>query len=233
MKIGINQPYLFPYIGYFQLINAVDKFIILDDVNFMKKGWISRNRILVNNKVLMFSLPLVDSSQNKLIKDCYICDGDKWKKKFLKTIMMSYKKAPYFNHVYPILDKIISYSENNLSQYNYYSLRLLCDYLGIMTEIIKRPYNFYNNEHLKAQEKLIYICKQENSSNYLNGIGGKNLYDKNEFEREGIVLNFLKTNEITYNQFSNEFVPLLSIIDVIMFNSPETINDILNQYELI
>ena len=225
------QPYLFPYIGYFQLINAADKFVILDDVNYINRGWITRNRILVNGREHLFSIPIKKASQNKLILECELSD-EIWHGKLLKTIEMSYKKAPLFNEVFPLIANSINNKEKNLSLYIFYHLQRIFDYLKVETFIIPSS-SGYETKQLRAQEKIIEICKKEQATHYINPIGGTELYDKSRFEQENIQLNFLKTNEISYSQNTKNFVPWLSIIDVMMFNSKEEIKSMLDKYELI
>lgn len=231
-KIAIMQPYFLPYIGYFQLINVVDEFIIYDDVNFINKGWINRNNILVNNKASLFTIPLREASQNKLINEIEIIQDGKWQNKLVKTIEQSYKKAPNFVDFFPIISEIINYSENNISKYIYNSLINICKYLEINTLILQSS-AIFENENLKAQTRIIDICKQKQASQYINPIGGVELYQKNDFETENIKLNFLKTYPIQYQQFNNDFTPYLSIIDLIMFNEKSKINSLLNEFELV
>lgn len=232
MKIGIMQPYIFPYIGYFQLINAVDKFILFDDVNYIKKGWINRNRILINGKDFTFNIPLENVSQNKLIKDISIVADPAWKLKFLKTIEMAYCKAPFYQEIYPIVKKLIEYDEQSLSSFLYNTIQEVCAYLSINTEILPSS-EPYNTQSLKAQDKIIKICQTENASVYINPIGGVELYDKALFQKQGLVLQFIKTSSSIYTQFNNPFIPFLSILDVMMFNSVEKIHDMLGQFELV
>jgi hypothetical protein len=231
MKLGIMQPYFFPYIGYFQLIHAVDKFIILDDVNFIKRGWINRNRITINGKEYLFSIPIKNASQNKLILECELSD-DSWKLKFLKTIELSYRKAPSYNQVFPLLVNIVNYKEKNLSRFIFNQLLTILDFLKINALIISSS-SIYKVSGLKSQEKIISICKIEKATHYINPIGGIELYNKMRFIEEGIHISFLQTKEILYSQFSENFIPNLSIIDVMMFNPPELINQMLNEYQLI
>jgi WbqC-like protein family len=231
-KIAIMQPYFLPYIGYFQLINAVDEFIIYDDVNFINKGWINRNNILVNNKASLFTIPLREASQNKLINEIEIIQDGKWQSKLVKTIEQSYKKAPNFADFFPILSEIINYAETNISKYIYNSLLNICKYLEIST-LITASSSIFENENLKSQNRIIDICKQRNVEQYINPIGGIELYNKNDFETENIKLNFLKTYPIQYQQFINDFVPYLSIIDLIMFNEKSKIKSLLNEFELV
>lgn len=233
MKIAIMQPYLFPYIGYFQLIAAADKFIVLDDVNYIKKGWINRNRILIGGKDKLFTVPLKEASQNKKIRDIELVEDDKWKDKFLMTLKLNYNKAPYYSEAISRIEKIIQCKEVNLSSYIYNSILGLCSYLDIKTELVPSS-SVYSNGDLKAQEKILDICFKEKATDYINPIGGMELYDKNSFIQSSINLNFIKSSEIVYRQFNNPFVPWLSIIDLMMFNSKESILDfITNKYNLI
>lgn len=226
------QPYIFPYIGYFQLIKAVDKFVLYDDVNFINRGWINRNRILVNGNDSMFTIPLKDASQNKLINEIAVNWDNNWKIKFLKTIEQSYKKAPFYTEILPIIEKSIEADEVQFSKIIEQNLRLICDYLNIKTEIISSS-SIYQNADKKAQERILNICSQEEVNHYINPIGGIELYDKEEFAKENMQMNFIKSMPVEYKQFKNEFVPWLSVIDVLMFNSKEEIYKFLDKYELI
>lgn len=229
MKLAIMQPYLFPYIGYFQLINAVDKFVIYDDVNYIKGGWINRNNILVNNQKYLFTVTLDQPSPYKLINEISIKDEFS---KFLKTIYHSYLKAPYYLQTNNLLKKIISFQERNLGEFIANSLKEISIYLEINTEILISS-QLNKNKALKNKEKILHICELLDANQYINAIGGQELYSKKEFSINNIELKFIKSNNIIYKQFNHEFVPWLSIIDVMMFNSKEEIKSMLNQYELI
>jgi hypothetical protein len=232
LKVAIMQPYIFPYIGYFQLINAVDLFVVYDDVTFIKSGWINRNNILINGKSHIISIPLADASSNKLINEIRLYNRGKGKSKFLKTIELAYKKAPSFALTFPVLEEIILNNENNLAQYLMFSLQKISEYLMIDTTF-KISSKIEKNKDLKGQDKIIEICKKLDAGNYINAIGGLNLYEKLRFIENNISLNFLKPNQISYTQFGNDFIPSLSIIDVMMFNSLEVIQGKLSQYELL
>lgn len=232
MKVGIMQPYFLPYIGYWQLINAVDKYVIYDDVNFIKRGWINRNRILINKEPNLFNIQMVGASQNKLINQIEVSQDDIWRKKLLMTIEKNYSKAPYYRIVYPIIEEIINYNENNLSRYIEYSIRRICKYLNINTDIIISSSINKKNE-LKGQDKIINICESLGATEYYNAIGGQELYSYNNFQDRGIKLKFLQTDKIVYKQYNCDFVSNLSILDVMMFNSVEEINVMLNKYKLI
>ena len=227
------QPYFFPYIGYFQLINAVDKFVIYDNIEYTKKGWINRNRILKEGVDLLISLPLKKDSDFLFVNQRYLADDwSKSKQKLINSIKESYRKAPHFEDTFNLVQEIFNYSNSNLFEFILHSVLQTCKFIGIETEIIVSSTLDYNNE-LKSEEKVIAICKSIEATQYINSIGGVELYNKNNFSDQGIELNFIKSKPIIYNQFKNEFVPWLSIIDVMMFNSKEVVSDFLNQKELL
>jgi len=232
MTIAIMQPYIFPYIGYFQLINAVDKFIIYDDVNFINKGWINRNNILVSGKPHLFTIPLKDASQNKLINEVALLNSDPWRKKFLKTIQQSYQKAPNYPTVFVLIEEIVNLESETIQELTLYALQRICAYMKINTEIVPSS-AVYSNTNLKGQDRILDICKREKAAQYINPIGGMELYEKSRFANEGIQLNFLKSVASPYSQFKNAFVPWLSIIDILMFNDQENISKLIKEYELI
>ncbi len=229
------QPYFFPYIGYFQLVAAVNKFVIYDDVNFIKGGWINRNNVLINKKSNLFTVPLNKASSNTLINETKINFKfyNIWKVKFLRSLEQSYKKSPYFTEVYNLIENVLEIKENDLiSELAVNSIKNVSDYLQIDTEFCKSSVN-YNNKTKSGQERVLDICGIEKASHYINPIGGIELYSKNTFKENGIVLNFIKSRPIIYTQFDNDFSPWLSIIDVLMFNSVSEVNKMVNQYELL
>lgn len=231
MKLGIMQPYFLPYIGYFQLLNAVDKYVIYDNIQYTKKGWINRNRILQNGKDLMITIPLEKNSDYLDVKERYLSVGFD-KKKLLNQIRESYRKAPYCEQVIPLIERIVNFDDNNLFHYIDNSVREICRYLEINTEIIISS-SLGIDHSLKGQDKVIAICKELKATDYYNAIGGQELYSPEEFKKENINLHFISSGPIEYKQFANEFVPWLSILDVMMFNSLEDIHRILDNYELI
>lgn len=232
MKVGIMQPYFLPYIGYWQLLNAVDEYVIYDNIEFTKNSWIRRNRILQNGKDYLFSLPLKkDSDYLNIIERELSTDIEKEKIKILNKIRINYRNAPYFKVVYPILEEIFNYKEKNLFKFIFYSINKIKEYLEIETKIIISS-TLDINHSLKNKEKVIAICKKLGASEYYNAIGGQELYSYEEFKQSGIELKFLKTKDIRYKQFENEFIENLSIIDVMMFNSKEKIKEMLINYIL-
>ena len=232
MKIGIMQPYFFPYIGYFQLINMVDKYVVYDTAQFSNIKWGFRNRILINGAPGFFRVKTIKASQYKRFDEVKIADDIEAVKKNIHTLECSYKKAPFFSEVMPMLERFLISDHDNLSEYNVAAIKLICDYLGIETEILLFS-DLDCDKDLKRQYRIYDVCKILDGNEYINAIGGTELYDFKEFRENGIELAFLKTDDIMYSQFGGEFVPNLSIIDVMMFNSVPEIREILNRYTLI
>lgn len=231
MKVGIMQPYFFPYIGYWQLINIVDKYVIFDDVNYIKRGWINRNRILYQGEAKYINVYLKGVSQNKLINEVEIGDKDS-NYNNLNIIRAAYKNAPYFNQVYPVIECIITQSAKSIAQYNGFLLKKICEYLKIDTEFIYSS-EIEKNNSLRGQDKIIEICRKLNASEYYNAIGGIDLYQRESFEKCALKLFFVQPNDICYKQFEDIFIPKLSIIDVMMFNSVDQIHEFISNYTLI
>ena len=228
------QPYFLPYIGYFQLLNKVDIFIIYDNIQFTKKGWINRNRILLNGNDQLFSIPLKKDSDYLNVNQRFLAESFNAEVlKTLRKIENSYRKAPNFNEVYPLIKRIFTYKEENLFKFILNSVKELNNYLGITTELIVSS-DIDIDHSLKSSEKVIAICENLKGTNYINPIGGIDLYMKSNFEKKGIVLQFLKPELNIYPQFKNKFIPGLSMLDVMMFNSKDEIMfGMINKYELI
>ena len=234
MKLAIMQPYFMPYIGYFQLINSVDKFIFYDDVTFIKQGWINRNQILINNKASLFSIPLSNASSHALISDVLITEKtyEKWKKTFLNSILFSYKKAKNYEPISNLIRSILESQPKTISDLAIRSVIEVSQYLGIKTEF-QISSETYQNTHLSGQNRVLDICENENVQTYINPIGGVELYSKKVFLEHGMDLFFIQSNKSIYKQFSGEFVPFLSIIDVMMFNDIEEIQEQLMNFDLV
>lgn len=230
--IAIMQPYFFPYIGYWQLIHAVDRFVIYDDVNYINRGWINRNRLLINGTPTYMTAPLYGSSQNKHICDISLESSSTWRNKLIKMIEMTYRKTPYFTEVFPLIERLIRYETDNLSDYLVYQLQTLATFMGIKTEFVITS-RCYENEDLAGQERILDICKREQANIYINPKGGQALYDKKIFSNEGINLNFIIMHPLPYQQKNIEFVPYLSIIDALMEIGSLDIKRHLNAFELI
>ncbi|MBS1656803.1 MAG: WbqC family protein [Bacteroidetes bacterium] len=234
MTIAVMQPYFFPYLGYYQLITAVDEFVIYDNIEFSKKGWINRNRILVNGRASYITLPLKKDSDYLDVKER--CLAEIWRSernKMLNKIRVAYKRSPNFNAVYPVVETAILFEETNLFRFILNSLNVVAAYLEIKTPLIISS-SIEIDHSLKGEAKVLSICDARGANIYLNSIGGIDLYNKNTFKSRGIDLHFLKSHDIRYEQFNNDFVSSLSIVDVLMFNPKEKIQEFLkSSYEFI
>lgn len=233
MKVAIMQPYFFPYIGYFQLLQAVDIFVIYDNIQFSKKGWINRNRILANGKDEYFTLPLKKDSDYLNVVDRKLSDNfEQDKVKTLRKIKECYRKAPFFEAVFPLIENAFNYQSENLFEFILHSLKLQLDFLGISTEVVISS-SLEVDHTLKSQDKVIAICESLKASAYYNPIGGLELYDNESFENKNMKLNFMKSNPIEYPQLGQAFVPWLSMIDVMMFNDKDTIKRYLEDFSFV
>ncbi len=232
-KIGIMQPYFLPYIGYFQLMNMVDEFVVYDNIQFTKKGWIHRNRMLQNGKDEYFTLPLKKDSDYLNVDQRFLSETFSQEKlKMLNKIQNNYRKAPCFADTFPIIESIFDHQDLNLFEFIANSLNIVSSYLGIQTPItISSTISIDHN--LKGKDKVMALTKATGGTNYINAIGGLDLYDKNEFKDNGIELSFFKTDHFSYPQFKNDFIPFLSILDVMMFNDISQIKTYLNQYSIL
>ena len=227
------QPYFFPYLGYFQLINAVDTFVLYDNVQYTKKGWLNRNRLVLNGKVEYFTISLVKDSDYLDIVERKISPNYMMKDmpKILRKIEQSYKKAPHFGLVYPLIKEVFEYKNDNLFEYIHYSLTKVLGYLGVSTKIIKSS-NLPLDHKLKNKHRIFDIYKHLKATGYVNSSGGHDLYDKEEFFKNEVKLKFLEQSLPVYTQFSNEFNEGLSIIDIMMFNDKAEIIKMLNTNKL-
>lgn len=229
MKLGIMQPYFFPYIGYWQLIKAVDKYVVYDDVNYIKGGWINRNSFLINGQKKLFTIQLNGASSYKNINEIEIKDDFS---SFRKMLQINYGRAPFFKDCFQLIENILSYENKNLGMLLFNSIKLVSEYLDFDTDILLSA-EIEKDNNLKGKEKVLQICKLLGADEYYNAVGGQELYDKSDFFNNGIKLSFVETNITPYKQFKNEFVGGLSIIDVLMFCSKGQVNELLGEYELI
>jgi len=232
INLAIMQPYFFPYIGYWQLIHAVDRFVIYDDVSYIKGGWINRNRILINGNPSYITIPLSQSSPNKRICDIVLQPSPLWRNKLVKKVEMTYRKSPYFIEVFPVIEKIIRYESDSLSDYLTYQLQTLAVFMGITTEFVVTS-RFYGNSDLFGQDRVLDICKHEVATTYINPQGGRTLYDTETFCSADIDLRFIFMQALYYKQRAVNFVPFLSIIDALMEIGPIKIKYHLDAFDLL
>ena len=228
MRIAIMQPYFMPYLGYWQLIHAVDAFVVYDDVNYIKGGWINRNYILGHGSRQLFSINLEGASPNRKIRDLRLF---RVQHKLNRTLQQNYRKAPYFGEVYPVLEAVLNFDETNLTNYLVKGLKKLSFKLG-MTPNWLLSSNLSIGESSRGQVRVLEICKKWGGTTYVNLPGGIGLYDAEEFHGEGLNLLFLYPEPPSYEQFGAVFQPNLSIIDVLMFNGWEGTRELLACYRL-
>lgn len=225
------QPYFMPYIGYFSLMKAVDRFVVYDDVAFINRGWVNRNQLLVGGKAYLFTVPLREASQNKKIRDIVLDESTRWREKLLRTVEQSYKKAPHFEATHGLLAGVLAEPADTIADLARHGLRAVNRHLDLPADLVPSS-TVYNNDDLKAQERILDICRREGAARYVNPTGGRELYDKAAFAAAGIELFFIQSRRVAYPQKSPDFVPWLSILDVLMWNSPAETHALLDEYEL-
>jgi len=233
MKLAIMQPYFFPYLGYFQLIDAVDRFVFYDDVSFIKNGWINRNRILVDGAPIYFTVPLVKKSSNNKINQTKIHQGlfPIWRRKFLKTLEQHYGKAPHFTNVFELVQRILEIDHKNIASLAMNSIILCSNFMRLSCEFGKSSRDFPNMK-LGGLDRIFDVCRKSGAKVFVNSPGGKSLYNKEIFEQNNFSLTFLNSRLNPYPQLNEEFLPNLSILDIMMNCSTDEIQDMLKQYSL-
>ena len=230
--VAVMQPYFLPYIGYWQMMQAVDEFVVFDDVQFTR-GWINRNRLLWNGDADTFTVPLLKGSNRANINERFITEA--WpeaRQALLNKVTHAYGKAPLFAQVLPVVERILDADEPNLADFLYRSLACVQEYLGIATPLI-RSSSLEAGQGLRAADRILAICAARGAETYVNAPGGRELYDKDLFRAHGVDLKFIQPGQVTYAQLGAAFVPNLSILDVMMFNTPADIRDMLTRFELV
>ncbi len=232
-KLAIMQPYFLPYLGYFQLINAVDLFVVYDNIKYTKKGWINRNRFLLNGKDALFTIPIaassdfLDVSQKSLANDYTKESGH-----ILARIRQAYRKAPQFGQIYPVIESIFTHDNRNLFGFIFHAIRTIVQLLDITTELIVSS-SLDIDHQSKGVLKVLAICQKLQADTYINPIGGIELYAGQDFRASGVNLYFHNMEVVAYRQAGTEFISHLSIIDVLMFNSLPQVKAMLQQFKLL
>jgi len=231
MRLGLQQPYFFPYLGYYQLLFAVDRFVAYDDVAWIKGGWINRNRLLADGRPAWFTVPTRGASP-RVPLDAVEVGGGPWREKMLRRFEESYAHAPYRQAVMPLLERVLAGSSALVADLAVASLEAVRDYLGY-TIPIYRARGRYQESGARGQERVIAICRAEGASEYLNAIGGSVLYSRHDFQSAGIALRFLRGSLPAYRQGDTQFEPGLSILDTLMHNSIEQARGMMNAYKIV
>lgn len=231
VKIGIMQPYFAPYLGYWQLLATVDTFVVYDNIQYTKKGWINRNRYLQRDGDSLFTIPVKRDSDYLDVGSRAVAE-DFDRDNLLNRLEASYRKAPFFNSAFPVIISIIRREQRNLFEYILHSMHAIAEFLDIKTPIVVSS-TVSCDHSLRSEARVIAICQAFGATTYINPIGGQALYSQSTFTAKGIALKFLKTRSICYPQYGAPFVPNLSIIDVMMFNSKDSMCSMLTEYDLI
>ncbi len=230
--VAIMQPYFLPYIGYFQLIAAAELFVVYDNIQYTKKGWVNRNRFLRDGEAVTFSIPLKGDSDYLDVRDRELASSFS-PDKVLALLTSAYRRAPQFSLTMPLLERILRFDERHLFEFVEHSIVAICAHLAIQTEI-RRSSNVAIDHAERGQDKVLSICQAVGAGTYVNAIGGMELYSRDAFEARGIDLKFIRTAPIRYEQFAADFVPWLSIVDVLMFNPIDQVQEwVQTAYELV
>lgn len=232
MKVAIMQPYFFPYIGYFQLIAASDVFVLHDDVQYIKGGWVNRNRILLNGEDRMITFPVQKDAYELPINARKYVDDKQARKDIINLIRQAYAKAPGYRQVFALLEELLMFEDRNVARFNENLIRRIADFIGLSCKIITSS-GMEKDDALAGEPRVLEICKRLGATDYANPIGGTELYHQKSFQECGITLRFLEAQNERYEQGGDTWVPFLSIIDVLMFNSVEEIRRLLTGYRLL
>ena len=234
-RLGIMQPYFMPYLGYFALIKHTDAFVFFDTPQYIKRGWVNRNRIIHQQENFNYiNIPLKKAPQETAIKDMLIDDSQDWKKKIFAQLEIYKKKSPYYEDVINLLHETLDKEYKTIGEINIAATIAVCKYLGI-----DKPFYIYSEMDLNIpqvnapDEWALYITKAMGYKTYINPPGGMTFFNYAKYEKENIELKFLKINLTPYVQKRGYFEPGLSIVDVMMFNSKEKIMEMLDDITLI
>ncbi len=232
LKIAVMQPYFLPYLGYFQLLAAVDRFVVLDDVNYINRGWINRNRISSPHGTQWLTIPLSKASQNRLIREIEILPDNGWKMNMSRSVTATYSRAPEAAAVLPLFLGWLTGASGNLSTFLYRSLTDVVRFVGLTTELIPTS-AVYPRSGLKGSDRILDICRREGATTYVNLPGGRDLYDSDVFSRAGIQLQFLQPQlDFPSLRYSGSEGPILSILDLMMLNSSKTLREAVTAFRM-
>jgi hypothetical protein len=232
--VAVMQPYLFPFVGYFQLVDAVDVFVFYDDVDFITRGWINRNNIMVQGHKHLFTVPVKNASQNKAIDEIQVSRNEQWLKKFQKTLYHAYGQHSNYEQTKELIHETLESIPCSIAYLASKSVKLISKTIGLKTEFLNAS-ELGIDRNLDKADRLIAVCKKLNADHYVNAIGGLELYDKSYFSKEGVELSFLKPNFRLYEQQKTEqFVSGISVIDILMNVEADRVHkDVIEGYSLI
>jgi hypothetical protein len=228
MIVGIMQPYFFPYIGYFQLIAHCDIFVLHDDVQYIKGGWINRNRILINHKAEWITLPVLRAAHHRTIKDRYYSSDPKARNRLLRRIAGAYRTAPCFGQAYSLIEEVMGFGNTNVAAFNANLIQRVTAHLKVRTPTVLSS-NLFKDDSLAGEDRVIDICRRLGATHYVNLVGGRGLYRGDAFARVGIELKFLQCTELTTAHRGGPSLRL-SIVDDLMHRGEVALADALNAY---
>ena len=215
------QPYFFPYLGYFQLMAACDIFALYDDAQYIKGGFVNRNRIHPAGGNSWFTLPVKTASHKLAINQRHYEDYGKTGPQ-LSRLENCYGRAPHYDKVMALIDGVLRHPDRNVAKLNAFLLEEICTYLGWNRKFVDSS-SIDCSPHHRGQDKVIALCKKLGADRYINAPGGRSLYDAAAFRAHGLELSFLEPSCPPYRQFGGDFIPNLSIIDVLMFNEADAV----------
>lgn len=254
MKLAVMQPYFFPYLGYFQGIHSVDKYLLYDQLAYLKEGWVHRNRFLVvNDQPAYFTANVKKKSSFARICDIELVENPVWRKKILHSIFLNYKSRLYFDEIYPLVESVVNADVSRIAELSVLSVKTVCEYLEISTDVCSDTSKYLQLEEKLADEanllvnfprlrlkhferkvvRALEICRIEGANIFINAIGGQSLYSKDEFRANNVDLFFVQTRPYAYSQPASAFYPHLSIIDVLMNCGKAGTQQLLQQYDLV
>lgn len=228
MRVAIMQPYLLPYIGYFQLMSATDQFVVYDNIKYTKKGWINRNRISINGKDAFFTIPLKAGSDADNVVEKFVSESFN-PTKMLNKFHGAYQKSPFFDETFSLLELVFTYKAENLFDFIFHSLKATARHLEMRDNFVVAS-SIPADHSLTAQDKVIDICTALGATQYINPEGGMSLYSRQVFAESAIELKFLRSKAFQYQQKHDAFLPNLSISDVLMFNSRQSVAEVIQRH---
>lgn len=227
----VMQPYFFPYLGYFQLVAASSVFVYFQDASYIKGGWINRNRVLVQGRPHVFTVPIEKASSHRTIEATNIANAQDWRSHFVRLLEQAYARAPFRDRVLNLVSNVVYSTTSSIGRLAEESVRAVCAYVGFVPQW-RQSHEFQFSDSPRGAARIKRICQALEAERYVNAPGGKALYDAQDFQRAGIELRFLRPVLPEYEQTGGAFVSGLSIIDVLMFNSPEVTRTWMEAYEL-
>lgn len=223
------QPYFFPYIGYFQLMKAVETFIMLDDAQYVERSWMNRNRINLNDRPAWITMPVRNASRDLAINQRFymLADGIPV---INRKIQAAYSKSPFFADISAMLAGIFEYADANVARFNSNLLISVGRALDLHCQVHFAS-EFDNPLHFRGEARILDLCQRLGVTHYVNAIGGTSLYQNESFRSVGIRLSFIRTR--TVPQQAPIDIGHLSIIHDMMQTGTECTRELLNMYDLV